>query len=301
MYEVLAPVERYGFVDDTYASVQAGGTSAAEFLDFADGFVNENDPDVWATLAQSLGQISRIVEDDVLDRFRARVRELVAPAQQRLGWEASDSDSERDLELRSLLIGALAITGDDSASQATAREMHDRYLENTSSIEPNVAAAIARVVAHQGGEADFERFVDRFNAPATPQEETRYMYALGSFPDAEQITRTLEMTLNGEIRTQNAPFVLAYCMMNRHHGILAWEFVKEHWEEINEKYPRNTIARLLTGVRALSKPDQAADVEAFFEDHDVPQGRLMLQQHLEKMRINVAFRERESGRLPEAI
>jgi hypothetical protein len=33
----------------------------------------------------------------------------------------------------------------------------------------------------------------------------------------------------------------------------------------------------------------------------VPQGALMLQQHLEKMRINVAFRAREADRLPEAI
>ena len=58
---------------------------------------------------------------------------------------------------------------------------------------------------------------------------------------------------------------------------------------------------MLSGIKALSKPELAADVEAFFKDHDVPQGRLMLEQHMEKLRVNVALREREAKRLADAV
>ena len=40
---------------------------------------------------------------------------------------------------------------------------------------------------------------------------------------------------------------------------------------------------------------------AFFEDHEVPQGQLTLQQTLEKLRVNVALRERESERFAESL
>ncbi|MCH8222013.1 MAG: M1 family metallopeptidase [Chloroflexi bacterium] len=301
MAENLTAIERYGVVDDTWSSVMTGGTTSPEFLAFASGFKDETDPDVWSSLTGALTQLSRLLDDEPLERFRAYIRDLVAPAHGRLGWEASPGESERDLELRGLLIRAMGVAGDDAATRTTAGEMHDRYLANAGSIEPNVAAAVASVVANKGSDADYETYLGRFKSPITPQEETRYMYALAAFPERSQIDRTLAMTLNGDIRTQNAPFVIASCMMNRDHGIAGWEHIKANWEDINEKYPINTIVRMLGGVKALSKPDLAADVEAFFKDHEVPQGRLMLEQHLEKLRVNVALREREAKRLADAL
>ena len=301
MADNLAAIERYGLVDDTWSSVMTGGTTSPEFLAFAAGFKDESDPDVWRALTGTLTALSRLLDDEPLERFRAYVRDLVAPAHNRLGWESSPGESERDLELRGLLIGAMGVTADDAATRVTAGEMHDRYLENAGSIEPNVAAAVTSVVAHKGTDADYEAFLNRFENPATPQEETRYMYSLGSFPDRAHIDRTLAMTLNGEIRTQNAPFVIGRTMMTRDNGMVGWEYVKANWDEMNEKFPINTIVRMLSGVKALTKPEQAADVEAFFETHDVPQGRLVLEQHLEKMRVNVALREREAKRLADAV
>jgi puromycin-sensitive aminopeptidase len=301
MADNLSAIERYGLVDDTWSSVMTGGTTSPEFLSFAAGFKDEGDPDVWSALTGALTQLSRLLDDEPLERFRAYIRDLVGPAHGRLGWEASTGESERDLELRGLLIRAMGISGDDAATRATAGEMHVRYLEDAGSIEPNVAAAVASVVANKGDEADYEIFRGRFKSPATPQEETRYMYALAGFPERSLIDRTLAMTLNGEIRTQNAPFVIAYCMMNRDHGVAGWEHIKANWDDINEKYPTNTIVRMLGGVKALSRPELAADVEAFFKDQEVPQGRLMLEQHLEKLRVNVSLRQREAARLADAL
>jgi puromycin-sensitive aminopeptidase len=143
--------------------------------------------------------------------------------------------------------------------------------------------------------------VNRFKTASTPQEERRYQSLLASFPDPSTMSSTLEMTLNGDVRTQDAPYLLAQCMRNRDHGPQAWQFVKDRWETILNAYPNNAIVRMLDGIKSLSHADVAADIEAFFEHHKVPQGELTLQQHLEKLRVNVALRQRETDRLAEAL
>ena len=72
-------------------------------------------------------------------------------------------------------------------------------------------------------------------------------------------------------------------------------------DAINEAFPSNSIVRMLSGVRSLSKPELADDILAFFEEHEVPQGALTLSQHLERLRINVSLREREVERLSAAL
>ena len=51
---------------------------------------------------------------------------------------------------------------------------------------------------------------------------------------------------------------------------------------------------MLSGIRTLSDPAIAPDVFVFFEEHEVPQGDKTLAQHLERLEVNVALRQRAS-------
>ncbi len=106
--------------------------------------------------------------------------------------------------------------------------------------------------------------------------------------------RVLTMSLTDEVRTQNAPYLLRRALTNRNHGGLAWFFVQNEWDTINERFPSNSIVRMLEGVRSLSTPDIAPTVFAFFETHEVPQGDKILAQHLERLEVNQALRARET-------
>jgi puromycin-sensitive aminopeptidase len=90
-------------------------------------------------------------------------------------------------------------------------------------------------------------------------------------------------------------------MRNREQGVQAWRFVVDHWEQMLDAYPDNAIVRMLDGFKSLSEPDIAAEIEAFFQSHKVPQGELTLQQHLERLRVNTALREREAAPLAAAL
>jgi puromycin-sensitive aminopeptidase len=289
----LSPIERYGVVDDAWAAVLAGELTTVDFLGLAERFANETDLSVWERLVAALGSIDRFVEGPAREAFRATVRGLVRPALDRLGPEPVDGESDRDRELRGTLLGALGSLGNDDAAQARARELYARDTEAPGSVDPSLVAAAVGILAATGGTAEFDDFLARSRGASTPQEELRFLSVLADFDHADLMGRVLAMSLTDEVRTQNAPYLLRRCLVNRDHGPHAWRFVAEQWESINARFPSNSIVRLLEGIRSLSKPADAAAVFRFFETHEVPQGDKTLAQHLERLEVNVALRRRE--------
>lgn len=292
---VLSDVERYGLVDDTWASVLAGSTPAEEFLALADGFFGEDDVAVWRRLLAGLDQIDRLLEGEPRAEHQARVRTLVGPALERSGWEERASDGDRDHELRAVLIGAMANLGADPMTRTRVRELFDRYVADSQSVEANVAASVVRITAALAGEAEIDTIIDRFRNASTPQEEQRFLYALSDVRDPTQMQRVLELAMTPEVRTQNAPFLIGSCIANRENGPLAWKVVHERWDEMNERFPSNSIVRMLSGIRAVTDPRLAAEIEAFVSEHPVPQAKQTVKQHLERMRVSVGLRQRTSG------
>jgi puromycin-sensitive aminopeptidase len=290
----LSPIERYGLVDDVWAGVLAGDRSAHDFLVLAEAFAAETDLSVWQRIIGGLGALDRIVDGEAREALRERARGLLRPALDRLGDEPKADDSDRERALRGVLFEALGGLGHDPDVHARARVLLDAALLSP---DPALVAASVNVVAAWGTEADFDDFVARMKAATTPQEEQRYLGALADFPDPELMRRLLAMSITDDVRTQNAPLLLRRALTNRDNGPLAWFFVSDEWDAINARFPSNSIARLLEGIRSLSAPSVAPEVFVFFEDHEVPQGDKILAQHLERLEVNVALRARDGEAL----
>ena len=107
----LTAIERYGLVDDGWASALAGSGTAAEFLSLAQGLGEEGDLDVWNRLCDSLEELGRLLDGEAESRYQGVLRELFTPCLERLGWTPMPGDSARSLELRGLMIRSLAVAG----------------------------------------------------------------------------------------------------------------------------------------------------------------------------------------------
>ncbi len=110
------------------------------------------------------------------------------------------------------------------------------------------------------------------------------------------MARVLDLAMSPAVRTQNAPFLIGSCIANRDNGAQAWRVVHERWDEMNERFPSNSIVRLLSGIRSVTDPALATDIVAFTSEHPVPQAKQTLQQHLERMQVSVALKERQAPR-----
>ena len=288
----LAPIERFNLVNDAWASVVAGLMPPAEYLDMTARFQADRDKNVWAVLLDSFHALHRIMEPASREAFEALVRGRIGPAVAELGWAPRGGEDDLVKQLRGDLLRALGTVGNDRAAQARASALYAESRKNPAAVDPNVLPALVAVLAHAGDRTRYDEFFARFRAATTPQEERRYLYALGAFQSAELLAQTLAKTINGEFRTQDAPFMVRMVLMNVAGREMAWEFVKANWDTMDRLYPKQGLRRMCEGVVGLATPALERDVRKFFRERKIDLGGKTLAQYLEELRIAVAFRER---------
>ena len=94
-----------------------------------------------------------------------------------------------------------------------------------------------------------------------------------------------------EVRSQDTIRVIVTVASNRHGRNLAWEFVKDNWEEIKRRYGDGGFALMrLVGMTSLfTTEEKRQDVENFFTDHPVPAAERTISQSLERMTLNITW------------
>jgi puromycin-sensitive aminopeptidase len=292
----LAAIERFNLVNDAWAVTGAGLMPVTDYLELTARFREERDRNVWSALLGSFGTLSRLVRPADRPGLEALVRDRARPALTALGWTPRAGEDELTGQLRADLIRALGTLGNDPDVQGRAAELYGAY-ERGTAVDPNLLPALIAVLAHAGDEARYDDFLKKFRSASTPQEEQRYLYALTAFRQPALVEQTLGRTVNGEIRTQDAPFVARSMLMLVHAREQAWEFVKKQWDTMDRLYPKHGLRRMAEGVIGLATPEWEADVHRFFQDRKIDLGGKTLEQYLEQLRVAVALREREGAAL----
>ncbi|MBD0316237.1 MAG: ERAP1-like C-terminal domain-containing protein, partial [Nitrospiraceae bacterium] len=294
----LASVERFNVVSDAWATTVAGHMPLDEYVDLTAHFRHERDKNVWAVLLDSFSFFNRIVADSDRPALEAFVRSRLSPVVAELGWEPAAGENHLVRQLRGELIGALGKLGNDPVTQQQAVEHYQRYTEDPAAVDPNLLPAIVVILAHTGDISRYEEFSARYQRAQTPQEERRYLFSLAAFKEPALLARTLARSTNGEMRTQDAPFMVSAVLGNVYGRAQAWNFVKAHWDEMERLFPKQGLRRMCGGFVALATPELEREVLEFVTTRKVDLGGKTLAQYLEQLRIAVAFREREASRLP---
>ncbi len=299
----LETLERFNLVDDAWAATVSGRLSAGEMMTFLEGFVDEREHAVWHAIVIALRGLGRLIDADAADAeatFQRTVRALVAPALDELG---EPRPGERDLtgKLRGLLVSTLGILGADAETQRRCRDLYEKSAADPASIDPELAAAATGVAAASGDRALYEQMLDGFRNGATPQQQLRNLYALGDFDDPDLVLRTCELAMSDAVKTQNGPFLISAAIANRRHGAVAWHFLHRHWAAANERFPSNTIVRMINSVKLRTEPDVVADVQGFFAEHPIEQAIKTMEQILERQRVNAALRAAQSAMFADSL
>jgi hypothetical protein len=131
---------------------------------------------------------------------------------------------------------------------------------------------------------------------ATPQDEAQYRYALAAVSHEALARRTCDLCLS-EIRSQDVALVLMYLMQGKQQAVV-WEWLEQHWAELQERLPSNLHTRALQGITTVTDADLAARVRSFLEGGNMPAvGAKTVQQYMELMDTAVRFAQRERATL----
>jgi puromycin-sensitive aminopeptidase len=213
-----------------------------------------------------------------------QVRELFMPQLERLGWDPRPDEGDLTGQLRAIIVTTLGLVADD---QEVAAEAIRRF--EADEVHGDLARAILRVVAHQNRPGDYERFLERYRHPSTPQEEQRYMIGFGDFDDPA-VARDLVERCFGEFRNQDAPLILGLLSANAVTGPAAWRSLSERWDEALATFPSSLMVRTTIGLPTYIKdPDFADTVEAFHRAHPIGGDQRTVEQYLERMRVGLRF------------
>ncbi|HIA51314.1 MAG TPA: M1 family peptidase [Candidatus Melainabacteria bacterium] len=300
LYKDLSAIERFGLLSDLWASTLNGSTELKSFLRHSYQFKSETDKNVWTVLIGAINYLNQIAGKGQRSSIREYTRELIMPALERIGVQDETAGSKKSAgqdavkeQLRGMLFATAGTIGEVDELVDAAQALYARYKKSRTSVSPALTAAAISVLAHHGDEEQYKEFVQQHKKSSTPQEEERFMYALAGFRDKELLRQTLEKTLNGEIRTQNAPYVVRSVMFNPWGRELAWKFMKDNWQKMMKIYPEVMIPRMCEGVTALISEDLLQDVQRHFEQNEVKQGHRTVSQHMEKLAVAVYFKTRE--------
>jgi len=290
----LAATERFNLINDAWAITVAGLMPLTDYLDLTARFTEDRDKNVWALLLDSFSFLNRIITVKDRPAFEAFVRGRVGSAVADLGWEPKNGESELTKQLRGELIGAQGKLGNDPAIQRRAVEMYRIYCNDPAAVDPNIVPALVAILAHTGDATRYDEFNEKFRTAATPQEERRYLFSLASFQSKALLERTLARTISGEIRSQDAPFLVSAILGNVYGRELAWDFLKTNWEKMDQLFPKQGLRRMCGGIVSLATPELERDVRDFFTTRKIDLGGKTLDQYLEHLRIAVTVQERDS-------
>ena len=173
------------------------------------------------------------------ERFRAFVRELVAPALDRARLGPGGRGRPHGRAARHARSGPRRARRRPDAPAAGPPPCYERAVADPASVDPELLAAASRVVAATGNVADYERFVDALPARRHPAGPAPLPLRARRLPrrGADASARWSSPSRH-DVKTQNAPFLLGRCIANRDHGALAWRLVRERWADANDALPR---------------------------------------------------------------
>ena len=291
---VLPASDRLGLQNDAYALARAGHIPATDFLTIAESYRDETDASVCADLAANLGGVDVLLWDEPFyDRAQAFGRSIFQPIAERIGWDAKRGEGHLDALLRSTVLSQLGGYGDEATLQE-ARARFEAYLEDRAKVHPDIRAVVLGLTAQRGDRSTYDAMWQQHGNVPMEEEKVRLLVALSKFEQPELLAQTLQRSLSDDVRTHDTIIVVASVSGNRAGRDMAWEFLKDNWDEFHRRYSEGGfgLMRLVSITSGFTSQERWEDVERFFKDHPTPAAERSIRQSLERIKLNIAWLER---------
>ncbi len=301
--EALAPHERLMLADNQWTLLKAGAASIDQFLGLLAGYRTEADRAVVSVLADQLSWLSsHAVADEVRTLFETFVADYYREQFAAMGWEPRPDEPVDERMKRATVIGAIGAVARVEAVRAEARLRLEQYLVDRTALDANLASVVVGLAARDGDAALYERYLERKrSAVSDPEEEQRFLLALAAFEVPDLIQRTLDLALSSEVRSQDRTFLLAGLLARRASRLIAWDFVRAHWEHLVKLMDPMLLQNLIRGLGQLTFEPVATAVRGFLAPRATDETRETIAQVTEHLAIDAAAVARLQPALSAAL
>jgi len=294
----LTPAERIALQGDIWASIRVGREPVGDYLAFAQGLQSDRNRAVLEDVLGRLNYIGQyVVSDSDRDSFRMWLRQFLAPAAKDVGYEPKPGETDEQRTLRLRVLGALGYDGRDAEVLAQARKIADKALDDPASVDHEMAGGAFGLAALNGDAAFYDRIMAALKNPKSPEEYYIYLYTLPSFRDPKLLERTLEFAISPDVRSQDSLQVISSVMGNPDGAQQAWDFVRQHWPEIEKAGGPFASAQIVGATSVFCDATKRDQVTEFFTAHKVEAAERTYKQSLERINNCIDLKSQQETQL----
>lgn len=293
----LSDIDRLGLIRDAFALAEAGIASVSDALTLSQSYKDEEEYVVWAELSGHIHGIANLIADDkeLYKTYAAFAKNIFATIADRMGWEKKPGEKHTDALLRALALYGYGTYG-DTATIAKARSMFDEYMLHNKAIPADLKGVVYTLVAEQGGEKEYQQFVDLYKKESLHQEKDRIFRALAGFKNEKILQQVLDWSISSDVRSQDALRILYSIFANDKGRNIAWKFLTTHWDLYKKRHGgAHGFSRVLDGASSFTTVEKAEEIEAFFKKNPTPELARTLLQVLEQIHANVEWIKRDKS------
>ena len=294
-------VDRVGIVSDAFACGASGYASTLDALELLDAYRGDASYVVWSDIASGFGGLTAAFfeqPDDVSEALRRFGANLFAPLVEKLQWEGSDAealdaDAYQTQLLRQLAISR-ALAFEEPSAVAESKRRFDAYLAgDLSAVPADLKGAVFSSALRQGGAAEFEQLKALYKAADSSLEESLVLGAMGACKDPAVIRAALDFNMTSAVRKQDGAAIVGSAAGSRAGKRVVWDWVRENWESVEEKFGGGGVSSGLTRIigascAGLASEADAEAIEAFYLPKKIEGADRTVSQAAEAVRARAA-------------
>jgi aminopeptidase N len=294
----MTPAERIALQSDIWASVRVGLEPVGDYLAFAQGLQLDRNRAVLEDVLVRLKYIGNyLVSDTDRDAYRTWLRQYLSPAMKEAGYESKPAESDEQRTLRSRLLNALGYDARDPETLEQARKIADKALADPTSIDHELAGVALELAALNGDAGFYDRLIASLKNPKSPEEYYMYLTALPQFSDPKLLQRTLDFAISPNVRSQDALGIVTSVLANPAGQQLAWDFVRQHWPEIEKAGGPFASAQVVGATGIFCDVGSRDEVTEFFSAHKVAAAERTYKQSIERINNCVDLKSQQEPQL----
>ncbi|XP_070599089.1 leucyl-cystinyl aminopeptidase isoform X2 [Erythrolamprus reginae] len=295
---ILDPKDRANLIHNIFILAGVGKVSLNLAFRLIEYIVQESST---APIMQALHQMSHIfnlVEKrgmlDLSARVLYRIEKLFGEKFKQETWNSNKTLSE--LELQSSLLN-FACSYDLGNCNSIASDQFKMWKDSngTKSLDSNVMKII--FIAGAKTEAGWQFLLKMYSFVDSEPEKLKILESLASTSDVKKLIWLMQTSLKGVIiRSQDLPTVIKTISQNLPGHLLAWDFVKENWDQLIKKFHRGsyTVQSIVTSTTSqFSTLEHLLEVKSFFESKSEETAQLRyVREAIETIQLNIQWMEK---------
>nr|XP_042907730.1 uncharacterized protein LOC107439767 isoform X3 [Parasteatoda tepidariorum] len=291
-HEVLTPSDRSNLLFDSFLLAEAGYVGFEVFLSLTNYLKKERHLVPWYTAYTAIVKLCHLLKfTDTNILLKNYIRDLTDELYKDLGWESSENHLQ-DM-LRTTVIGLACYSGNQDCLTHAA-ELFQNWTRGHD-LSSNLRKIVFRYgMAEIGKEEHWNYMWSKYLTEESAAARGTYLYGLACTKITSLLHRYIEYAMDEKnVRSQDFFGVLISIAGNSMGRTLVWNFVRENWPRLVERFTLNdrTMGFAIKAICSyFTTPAELEEMKSFFAEYpDAGAGKRGRQQALETVQNNIRW------------